>query len=274
MIEPKDHITSTKNARIQNLVRLDKPRARKEQGVFIIEGRKEIEKAFAAGYQMITVFFCPDLITLREVEKYTGQPGEVFSVSREVFAKISYRDESGGMVVISKPKDHCLQNIHLQENPLIIVLESVEKPGNLGAILRTADAAGVDALVVCDTQTDLYNPNVIRSGLGCLFTVPVATGTSEEVIAWLKEKQVSIFCTELNASLPYHTVDFRPPAAIVLGTESTGLTQKWLHVSDQNIIIPMSGMADSLNVSVSAAIVVFEAKRQRGFGTTVSSSRP
>lgn len=265
MIKPKDHITSTKNARIQHLVKLGKPRLRKEQGVFVIEGRKEIEKAFMAGYQMVTVFYCPDLINLQEVEKYTGQAGEVFSVSREVFAKISYRDESGGLVVISKPKSHQLHDIHLHENPLIIVLESVEKPGNLGAILRTADAAGVDALIVCDTQTDLYNPNVIRSGLGCLFTVPVATGTSDEVIGWLRDNRIAIFCTELNASLPYHTVDFGQPSAIVMGTESTGLTQKWLQASDQNIIIPMSGVADSLNVSVSAAVVVFEALRQRGF---------
>lgn len=265
MIKPKDHITSTKNPRIQNLVKLDKPRLRKEQGVFVIEGLKEIEKAFVTGYQMVTMFFCSEIISFSYVEKYAGDSTEIFSVSRDVFAKITYREDSGGLVVLSKPKSHSLQNIHLHENPLIIVLESVEKPGNLGAILRTADAAGVDALIICDTQTDLYNPNVIRSGLGCLFTVPVATGSTEEVIQWLKDHGISIFCTGLNASVPYHTIDFTLPAAIVMGTESTGLTQKWLNASDQNIIIPMSGMADSLNVSVSAAIVIFEAKRQRGF---------
>jgi len=265
MIKIKDHITSTKNKRIQNLVRLEKPRERKEQGVFSIEGLKEIGKAYKAGYSVDALFFCPDVISIDQVETFTNRETEVFSVTKEVFAKITYRENSGGMVVVSKPKSHSLQNIHLHENPLIIVLESVEKPGNLGAILRTADAAGVDGLIICDTQTDLYNPNVIRSGLGCLFTVPVATGTTEEVVQWLKDHGISIFCTGLNASVPYHTIDFTLPAAIVMGTESTGLTQQWLKASDQNIIIPMCGMADSLNVSVSAAIVIFEAKRQRGF---------
>lgn len=261
----KDHITSVKNPRIQKLVRLEKPRERKEQGVFIIEGLKEIEKAKKSGYLVDTMFFCPELSTLEQAGAFSGSETEVFSVSREVFAKISYRENSGGILVLSKPKSHTLQDIHPGSNPLIVVLESVEKPGNLGAILRTSDAAGLDALIVCDTQTDLYNPNVIRSGLGCLFTVPVALGSTEEVITWLRDREIAIFCTELNASAPYHQMDFRPPSAIVMGSEASGLTQKWLDESDQNIIIPMCGQADSLNVSVSAAIVIFEAKRQRGF---------
>lgn len=265
MVKIRDHITSTKNHRIQNLIRLEKPRERKEQGVFAIEGLKETGKAYKAGYSVDALFFCPDVISIDQVETFTNRETEVFSVTKEVFAKITYRENSGGIVVLSKQKSHALQDIYFTKNPLFVVLESVEKPGNLGAILRTADAAGVDALIICDTQTDLYNPNVIRSGLGCLFTVPVALGSTEEVIAWLRDREIAIFCTELNASAPYHQMDFRPPCAIVMGSEATGLTQKWLIESDQNIIIPMCGQADSLNVSVSAAIVIFEAKRQRGF---------
>lgn len=265
MIKVKDHITSLKNPRIQNLVRLEKASERREQGVFIIEGLKEIERAKNAGYLVTSMFFCPDLISFDKAGAFTSSQTEVFSVSRGVFDKISYRGNSGGVLVVSKPKSHTLKDIQLSPNPLIVVLESVEKPGNLGAVLRTCDAAAADALIVCDTQTDLYNPNVIRSGLGCLFTVPVAVGSTDEVIAWLKSHEITIFCTGLKASVPYNKVNFVQPSAIVLGTEATGLTQKWLKASNQNIIIPMSGQADSLNVSVSAAIVIFEARRQRGF---------
>lgn len=264
MLKIKEQLTSAQNSKIKNLVLLQKPRHRREQGLFVIEGRLEIERALAAGYQITSIFFCPEMISPSEVEQSDGIASEIFSITPELYEKITYRGSTGGVVATARQQKHTLDGLVLKENPLLIVLESVEKPGNLGAILRTADAAGVDAVIVCDPQTDIYNPNVIRSSIGCLFTVPVFTGNTPEVIDLLKTNGVAIFCTSLTASVPYQTINLKMPSAIVMGTESTGLTREWLDHSDQNIIIPMSGAADSLNVSTSAAIVVFEAKRQRG----------
>lgn len=265
MKEPKEHLTSAKNPKIRNIMALQKPRERREQGLFVIEGIKELEKAVKADYLFTSLFFCPELLggTLPAIN--APKTVEIYTISKELFEKITYRGNSGGMIAIARQKDHLISDLVIGKNPLYLILEAVEKPGNLGAILRTADAAGLDAVIVCDPQTDIYNPNVIRSSIGCLFTVPVFTGNGPEVIDLLKTNGIGIFCTALTASAPYHTINFNKPSAIVMGTESTGLTRAWLDHSDQNIIIPMSGAADSLNVSTSAAIVVFEAKRQRGF---------
>jgi len=266
MFNIHDHITSQKNPRIRNFQHLQKARERRHQGVFVLEGIFEISKAMAAGYQLKSVFFCPDIITAGEVEALVrNNHEEIFSVSGEVYEKITYRGSSGGMVVLAEPRIHSLEQLALSERPLLIVVEAVEKPGNLGAILRTADAAAVDAVIVCDPQTDLYNPNVIRSSIGCLFSVPLAVANSVEVIDWLAKKKIAVYCTALQASVPYFTINFKRSSAIVMGTEATGITQTWLDASDNNIIIPMLGQADSLNVSTAAAIVVFEARRQRGF---------
>jgi len=266
MFTINDHITSNQNPRIRNFQHLLKARERRHQGVFVLEGILEIGKAAAAGYHFKSVFFCPDIISAKAVEELIDENHqEVFSVSTEIFEKIAYRENSGGIVILAEPQEHKLENLKLKEQPLLIVLEAVEKPGNLGAILRTADAAAVDAVIICDPQTDLYNPNVVRSSIGCLFSVPVAVAGSAEVINWLGMKKISIYCTALTASVPYHTINFKMSSAIVLGTEATGITKTWLDASDNNIIIPMLGQADSLNVSTAAAIVVFEARRQRGF---------
>ena len=167
------------------------------------------------------------------------------------------------MIAVAEQKIHRLENIKLSTNPLLLILEAVEKPGNLGAVLRTADAAAVDAVIICDPQTDFYNPNVIRSSVGCVFTNQLAAVSSEEAIAWLKKNQIQIFCTSLQASKPYHLVDYTKPCAIVMGTESTGLSEIWTKNSNTNIIIPMRGKIDSMNVSNATAVVVFEALRQR-----------
>lgn len=265
MIRLKEHLTSAKNPGIKNLIALQKPRERRNQGVFVIEGMKEIEKAHTAGYEFLSIYFCPEKIRISEIEKFAQNTLEVFPITAGLFEKVTYRGNTGGIIVIARPKQHGIESLFLKENPLLIILESVEKPGNLGAILRTADAAGVDAVIVCDQQTDIYNPNVIRSSIGCLFTVPLFTGTSNELIKLLENNNINIYCTALTASLPYHKINFTGPSAIVLGAESTGLSRQWLDISTQNIIIPMAGIADSLNVSTSAAIVIFEAKRQRGF---------
>lgn len=256
-------ITSPQNPKIKSLLALGKPGIRRKQGLFVIEGSKEIKMALDAGYKIGNLFFCEEIITADELAM-PGTPDKVLiPVSREVFGKIAIRETSGGVLAVAEQKTHSLQQLKLSPNPLLLILESVEKPGNLGAILRTADAAGVDAVIACDPQTDFYNPNVIRSSIGCVFTKQIAAATSAETIEWLKKMQVSIYCTFLEASTPYYEVDFTKPSAIVMGTESTGLSEIWIKSALRNIIIPMEGKIDSMNVSTAAAVVVFEAKRQR-----------
>lgn len=258
-------ITSAQNPKIKSLLALEKPRERRKQRVFVIEGKKEIGLAIEAGYALHNIFFCEEIISLQEVGKLFREEELLIPVSKEVFDKIAIRENSGGMIAVAEQKLHTLDQLTLSKNPLILVLESVEKPGNLGAILRTADASGVDAVIICDPQTDFYNPNVIRSSIGCVFTKQVAAAPSAETIGWLKQNNISIYCTYLKASKPYHETDYTNPSAIVMGTEATGLSAVWVNNATANIIIPMQGRIDSMNVSTAAAVVVFEAKRQRGF---------
>lgn len=256
-------ITSTQNPKIKSLLALEKPRERRKQQLFIIEGKKEIQFALEAGYKIGNLFFCDELIAPTELTSLGIQDKLLIPVSKEVFDKIAIRENSGGVIAVAEMKVHGLEQITLSKNPLLLVLESVEKPGNLGAILRTADAAGVDAVICCDPQTDFYNPNVIRSSLGCVFTTQIASAGSEETIAWLKKNAIHIYCTYLKASKPYDQTDFTRSCAIVMGTEATGLSDVWVRNSTANIIIPMQGKIDSMNVSTSCAVVVFEARRQR-----------
>ncbi|MBS1490228.1 MAG: RNA methyltransferase [Bacteroidetes bacterium] len=255
-------ITSSQNPKIKSLLALEKPRERKNRQLFLIEGKREILWALEAGYTIESIFFCEEIIALSEISDLLKK--DLIPVSKEVFEKIAVRESSGGLIAVAKQKTHLLTQIELRKNPLVLILEAVEKPGNLGAILRTADAAAVDAVIICDPQTDFYNPNVIRSSVGCVFTNQLAAVSSDEAIAWLKINQIKIFCTSLQASRPYHQIDFTQPSAIVLGTEATGLSDIWTKNSDANIIIPMQGKIDSMNVSNAAAVVVFEALRQRG----------
>lgn len=258
-------ITSTQNPKIKSLLALEKPRERRNHQLFVIEGKKEIGLALEAGYKIESIFFCEEIINLNEVGKFIKDDKLLIPVSQEVFDKIAVRENSGGMIAVAEQKAHTLDQLKLSRNPLVLVLESVEKPGNLGAILRTADASGVDAVIICDPQTDFYNSNVIRSSIGCIFTRQVAAATSENTIDWLKKNHIAIYCTYLKASKAYHLTDYTKPSAIVMGTEATGLSEIWVENSDANIIIPMQGKIDSMNVSTAAAVVVFEAKRQRGF---------
>lgn len=250
---------------MKSLLALEKPRERRKQQLFVIEGKKEIGLAQEAGYKIGNIFFCDEIISAEEVGKLFRDDKLLIPVSKDVFDKLAVRENSGGMIAVAEQKLHTLDRITLSNNPLVLVLESVEKPGNLGAILRTADASGVDAVIICDPQTDFYNPNVIRSSIGCIFTKQVAAATSEETINWLKKNNIQIYCTYLKASKLYHLTDYTQPSAIVMGTEATGLSDMWVKNSDANIIIPMQGKIDSMNVSTAAAVVVFEAKRQRGF---------
>lgn len=256
-------ITSVQNPKVKSLLALEKPRERRRQCLFIIEGLNEIDLAVKAGYKIGNLFYCEEIIE-RQKLGHLVEDRLVIPVSKPVFEKLAVRENSGGIIAVAEMKTHRLQDIKLSANPLVLVLEAVEKPGNLGAILRTADAAGVDAVIICDPQTDFYNPNVIRSSVGCVFTKQIASATSEEAIKWLKSNQIDIFCAYLKASKAYHQTDLTKPTAIVMGTEATGLSDIWVNAASANIIIPMHGLVDSMNVSTSAAVLVFEAMRQRG----------
>ena len=261
-------ITSAQNSRIKNIQKLSaKSKERKEQELFVIEGARELSLALASSYDFDSVFYCPELFAETDYPEVLQSihPEILYEVSAAVFGKIAYREGSDGILAMAKSKDHTLSSLNLSENPFIIILESVEKPGNLGAILRTADAAGVDALIVCDLLTDVYNPNTIRSSVGCIFTVPIAVSENTETLSFLKHKDIRTFAAELQASQWYQDTDFTGPSAIVMGTEADGLSPFWLKNADARIKIPMRGKIDSLNVSVSTAVITFEAMRQRGF---------
>ena len=249
-------ITSVQNARIKHVVALQqKSSLRREEGLFVVEGQREIEHCIACGYEI------EELFVLNTIS-YTGHSPATL-VSPQVYEKMAYRESTEGIIAVAKTKQHRLKDLSLKDNPLIVVLERVEKPGNLGAILRSAEAAGVDAVIVCDPLTDLYNPNLIRASIGGVFNVPVAVCTSEECITFLKQRHITILTAQLQDSYEYYDYDMRPATAIVMGTESTGLTQQWREAADAHIRIPMLGRLDSLNVSVSAAILMYEAVRQR-----------
>lgn len=264
-------ITSLKNDLIKEVVLLqEKSRARKQKGLFIIEGFREIELAIQGSYAVKKLLFCEEIISLNEVEQLGRNQGEnkpeLISLSLPVYQKIAHRKKTEGVVAIAKSKNLELNDITFKKNALILVAEASEKPGNIGALLRTADAARVDAVIIANPKTDLYNPNIIRSSVGCVFTNHIAMGNTTEIIDLLQKNKVRIFAAALDKrSLPYHKTDFKGSSAIVVGTEATGLDEIWLENADKNIIIPMQGKIDSLNVSVSAAILIFEAKRQRNF---------
>lgn len=259
-------ITSIQNPLIKSLVLLqEKAKARKESGTFLIEGKREIELATKGNYQLETILFFPELITENEINKLVKSKVELIEITKEVYQKLAYRDTTEGILAIAKTKTLSLNYLKLPENALILVMESIEKPGNIGAMLRTCDAANIDAVIIANPKTDLYNPNIVRSSVGCLFTNQIATDTTENVIQFLKDKKIAIFCATLQNSNFYHTQDYTTASALVVGTEATGLTQAWRDNATQNIIIPMQGEIDSMNVSVASAILLFEAKRQRGF---------
>ena len=256
-------ITSTQNPRIKHLLLLQqKSSQRRADGLFVVEGWREVEHCLEAGFVLREAFVCeeigppPNLPPRREAF-------EVVPVSRNVYERIAYRGGTEGIVAVVEARKMMLSDLKLSASPLIVVLESVEKPGNLGAALRSADAAGADAVVVCDPLTDLYNPNLIRSSIGAIFTVPCVACTTEECIAFFKERSIKILTAQLQDSSLYYDTPMTGPTAIVMGTEATGLTEPWRRAADAHIRIPMLGRLDSLNVSVSAAILLFEAVRQR-----------
>lgn len=259
-------IESVQNPFIKSLVQLqEKAKARKQTGAFLIEGLREIELALKGGYEIETILFLPKIISINQIEKLTTKQIDLIEISKDVYQKLAYRDTTEGILAVAKTKSLSLTDLKLSKNPLVLIAEGLEKPGNLGAILRTADAANIDAVIIANPRTDLYNPNIVRSSVGCLFTRQIAVGTSEEIIAFLKENNINFYSATLQNSTSYNTQDYTQPTALVVGTEATGLTEIWRKESTSNIIIPMQGEIDSMNVSVAAAILLFEAKRQRGF---------
>jgi TrmH family RNA methyltransferase len=261
-------ITSLQNPRIKQVVQLQKAAERKTTGSFVIEGQREIFLAKHSGYIIKTVFYCNELTTVWD-EKYPLKieeiASELISISKEVFEKIAYRENTSGLVAIAETKHNQLKDIKLPETPLVLVLENIEKPGNIGAILRTADAANIDAILICNNQTDLYNPNTIRSSVGCVFTNQIVSCANEDALAFLLANNISIYTTYLEAEQYYYHTNFNKPSAIVMGSEANGVTPFWLENANAKIKIPMNGKIDSINVSTAAAIIIFEAKRQRDF---------
>lgn len=263
-------ITSTQNTTVKKLLQLqEKSRTRKKENRFIIEGIREIELAIKGGYTISELYYFPELFS---AEKAAGLLNDFYSetdlveISAEVYHKIAYRGSTEGVIAVAAGKDLSLNALKIgNENPLILVAEAPEKPGNIGALLRTADAANADAVIIANPRTDMFNPNIIRSSVGCVFTNQIAAADSSEIIKFLKDRKIGIFGAALQASVPYYSVDFRQPSAIVVGTEATGLSKEWLENTTQNIKIPMQGEIDSMNVSVAAGILIFEAKRQRNF---------
>ncbi len=260
-------ITSIQNPFIKSLVLLqEKSKARKQSGTFLIEGQREIELALIGNYEIKTILFLPNIISQSQILNITNnQVSDFIEISKEVYQKLAYRDTTEGVLAIAKTKSLALSELKLSKNPLILVAESPEKPGNIGAILRTADAANLDAVIIANPKSDLYNPNIVRSSVGCLFTRQIATGSTTEIIAFLKLNKINFYCATLQNSTNYHSQDYIQPTALVVGTEATGLTEEWRENATKNIIIPMQGAIDSMNVSVAAAILIFEAKRQRNF---------
>ncbi len=257
-------VTSAQNPKIKTLLSLqEKARLRKEMGLFVVEGRRELEHCVSAGFEIDTVFYCPEIFGLNPSFSVLEKARQIVNVTAELYNKIAYRGGTEGIIAEVKVKETSLESLQLPDNPLIMILESVEKPGNLGAVLRSADAAGADAVLICDPLTDLYNPNLIRASIGAVFTVPTVCCSSEDAIKWLKANNIKLFTAQLQDSSWYYDTDMKGATAIAIGTEATGLTDIWREAADAHIKIPMLGELDSLNASVSAAILLFEAVRQR-----------
>ena len=254
-----EYITSSANPKFKRLIALlQKSSERRESALFTVEGVREISHCIEAGYKPDCIFFCPDIVSEETLPQCRH-----FALSAGLYAKAAYREGTEGAIGVFQAIEHPLSSLHLKDNPLIAVLESVEKPGNLGAVLRTCDAAGADALIICDPRTDLYNPNLIRASIGAVFTVPTAVCTTAQAISFLKSKGIRILTAQLQDSSLYYDCPMTKGTAIVMGTEATGLSDKWRQEADAHIRIPMLGKLDSLNVSVSAAILLYEAVRQR-----------
>jgi TrmH family RNA methyltransferase len=265
------HISSLQNPKIKQIVHLRERHGRDKSHLFIIEGYRELLRAIDAGWKVDLLFICPNLFlgtnepTL--IQRLISQKTQVLICSEKVFQKISYRDRPDGLIALAPQKRLHLADLDSilkkKKAPLFVVAEAIEKPGNLGTILRSSDAVGVDALIVCDRCTDIYNPNVVRASVGTLFTVPTVEANGEETLAWLKSQGVSILAATPHAEKEFTQVDLTKPVAIAVGTEQLGLSERWMSQADLQVRIPMRGVADSLNVAMATTLLLYEADRQR-----------
>jgi TrmH family RNA methyltransferase len=258
-------IQSLQNPLIKNILKLqEKSRERKKQQLFIIEGKREVELAFKSDFEIESLLFISKKIEHHYIKQFNAK--EVIEITPEIYQKIAYRESTEGIIAVAKSKYINLKSLTFKNKyPLILVLEGIEKPGNIGAMIRSADAANIDAVILADPKTDHFNPNVIRSSVGGVFTKKIVISSSEEIIAFLIQKNIKMYAATLQNSNKYTDEDYTEASAIIVGTEANGLTQIWRNHSIRNINIPMQGEIDSMNVSVAAAILLFEAKRQRNF---------
>jgi TrmH family RNA methyltransferase len=267
---PAEKITSLQNPRVKQLVRLRDRRPRDEAGVFLIEGYRELRRALEKGVRPTELYVAPEWFLGENEPALIAQAeaagAQVFELTKEAFAKVAYRERPDGLLAVAPQWRRTLEELVLPDAPFLLVVEAIEKPGNLGTLLRGADAAGVQAVIVCDPVTDIFNPNVVRASTGVLFSVPVVVAESTAVRAWLREKKIRAVVTTPAATALHSDTDLRGPLAIVMGSEQYGLSEFWLKESDAQVRIPMAGQADSLNVAMAAVITLFEAVRQRGVG--------
>jgi RNA methyltransferase, TrmH family len=260
-------ITSLQNPRVKDTIHLRNARHRQRQQRIIIDGVRELARAIQAGVRMVEIFICEALLVSEEAKSLLIAletcGGEILPVSETVFQKMAFGNRTEGVLGVAEMPHKTLQDLVLPETTsLLAVLEGVEKPGNVGAVLRSADAAGVSALILADARTDLYNPNAIRASLGTIFTIPVCEATSEQSLAWLRANNISIVAARVDGSVPYTAIDYRRPTAVVLGSEAEGLSSAWTAADITAVRLPMLGAADSLNVSSAAAVIFYEALRQ------------
>ena len=263
---PKE-ISSLQNPLVKRILSLkEKAKRRYQEGLFVVEGQRELNLAKQGGFNIRTICYLSDEFEENSILDYDTGKTEFIKISQQVYEKLAYRSSTEGILGLVQMRSNALKDLKIDlNNPLILVAESPEKPGNIGALLRTADAVNATAVLIADSSTDLFNPNVIRSSVGGLFTIPVATGTTNEIIDFLNHNNIAIFSAILQDSASYDQIDFRGPSAIVVGPESTGLSKIWRTSAKNCIHIPMLGILDSMNVSVAAGIILYEAKRQRKF---------
>lgn len=271
---PSEKITSLQNPRIKQLVKLRDRRPRDEAGVFLIEGYREIRRALERNIPLQELYFSPAwFLGANEgalLETALGAGARLFELSKDAFAKVAYRERPDGLLAVAPQWKQSLPDLKLPREPFLLVVEAIEKPGNLGTILRGADAAGCDAVIVCDPVTDLFNPNVVRASTGVIFSVPCLISSSTEVHAWLKNAGIRTVATTPAATVLYTDSDLRGPLAVIMGSEQYGLSDFWLREADLPVRIPMAGQADSLNVAMATIITLFEAVRQRAVGPDLS----
>jgi TrmH family RNA methyltransferase len=276
-MSPPVIITSLQNPRVKEAIRLRKRGDRDDVGMVFIEGYREVRRALDNGIRPDTLFYCPELYQGKNepviVERCSQRGAELLQCAPTVFEKLSYRDRPEGLIALAPQPMPSLAELALPAHPLVVVAEAVEKPGNLGSLLRSADGSGVHAVLVCDPRTDVYNPNVVRSSIGTLFSLPVVQTPTAEALAWLRAREIQILAATPRAETVYTEADMTRGTAIVVGTEQYGLSAAWMQAADVRVRIPMLGQADSLNVAAATTILLYEAARQRGFRSQRSEVR-